>query len=64
MVSTYATPGLYSVIVYNKCFTVKDSIKITGKDCSDILIPNVFTPNSDGVNDAFILLRQITGLLA
>ena len=48
------TNGIYSVIVtdHNGCKT-GDSITINFVDCSEIIIPNVFTPNSDGFNDFF-----------
>ena len=54
--STYSvtSKGDYSVIVsdLNGCKT-KDSITISFIDCSEINIPDVFTPNGDGFNDYF-----------
>jgi gliding motility-associated-like protein len=45
--------GLYSVsIVVPPCNAVRDTIQISHIDCSCLLeMPNVFTPNGDGLND-------------
>jgi len=42
--------GLYTVTVSNACGLVSDSIYLTVIDCE---IPNIITPNNDGVNDYF-----------
>ena len=48
------TKGDYSVIVTdNKGCKSKDSISIDFIDCTELIIPNVFTPNGDGINDYF-----------
>ena len=53
---TINKPGIYYVTVENECGTAKDSITInsnceTEVNESVINIPNVFTPNGDGIND-------------
>jgi len=51
--------GTYWVQVSNAFGTVADTIAITEIDCScddaRVYIPNVFTPNNDGVNDLFTI---------
>lgn len=53
---TYAEAGLYSVLVSdaNDCYTLLDSISIDSTQ-SCIEMPNTFTPNSDGLNDIWML---------
>jgi gliding motility-associated-like protein len=46
--------GLTTVIVSNTCYTERIDIFIASENCScEIFVPNVFTPNSDGLNDTF-----------
>ncbi len=45
--------GLYKLTVKNKCGSQSDSIFITFEYCGPIEIPNIFTPNEDGINDIF-----------
>ncbi|HRY31561.1 MAG TPA: gliding motility-associated C-terminal domain-containing protein [Bacteroidales bacterium] len=45
-------PGFYWVKVYlGNCYGI-DSLEVM--DCSDLELPNVFTPNDDQINDRFI----------
>lgn len=46
--------GLYSLQITKNGCVITDSIQVTLTDCLDsLLVPNVFTPNDDGVNDSF-----------
>lgn len=48
--------GNYSVRVTNSCGIASDTISVTVTDCSKkIEIPNVFTPNSDNINDYWVI---------
>lgn len=49
------TGGVYIVSVQNVCGAVTDTLKVTLEDCDLPFIPNVFTPNSDGLNDFFTI---------
>jgi gliding motility-associated-like protein len=48
-------PGIYSVTVSNICMSVPDEVEVKFKDCRvlEVWIPNVFTPDEDGINDIF-----------
>lgn len=53
---TYYTPGVYYAVLTIESeltCTDTDSIRIT-VDPSSLQIPNVFTPNDDGINDFFV----------
>lgn len=48
--------GLYVLAVTNECGTAQDSIFVKSGTCK-IYLPNVFTPNNDGINDVFKALN-------
>jgi gliding motility-associated-like protein len=53
---TVQQPGIYSVLVTNFCGSGSDEIVIAEGNC-DINFPKAFTPNGDGLNDQFKILR-------
>ncbi|MEK9603192.1 MAG: PKD-like domain-containing protein [Flavobacteriaceae bacterium] len=56
---TYALPGTYVAIlnIYNEIGCVSSQYKpIIVGDGYNVMVPNVFTPNSDGINDRFFPL--------
>ena len=55
--------GVYVVKIYNRCFQVSDTISVSVKDCSSLFIPNIFTPNNDGVNDFFHIITEDNRLI-
>lgn len=48
-----ADSGQYKLTTTNKCGTWSDSINVSYKYCGEVYVPNVFTPQNDGVNDYF-----------
>jgi gliding motility-associated-like protein len=48
-------PGLYALKVKNICGEYTDSIRITYEYCGPLKIPNVISPNGDGINDYFFV---------
>lgn len=46
--------GLYSIQISDICKTYTDNFVVNIKDCNcNVYIANVFTPNSDGINETF-----------
>ncbi|MBK6623136.1 MAG: gliding motility-associated C-terminal domain-containing protein [Saprospirales bacterium] len=45
-------PGAYSLTVSNRCGVALDTVVVHFQKCeSEIYVPNLFTPNFDGIND-------------
>ena len=50
-----SSPGTYSVVASGTCIDATATVVISAGDCDTyIYVPNTFTPNNDGVNDAFL----------
>ncbi|MEM6632284.1 MAG: gliding motility-associated C-terminal domain-containing protein, partial [Bacteroidota bacterium] len=46
--------GLYTVIATNRCASAQASMSLMVEDCTcQLLLPNVFTPNQDGLHEQF-----------
>ncbi len=54
---TIKQPGLYSVAVTDNCGSARDEIIIKAEEFCDIYFPNAFTPNNDGLNDLFKIVK-------
>lgn len=49
--------GYYIVNITNHCGSFSDSVLVSHTKCDcDVVFPNIFTPNSDGINDGFRIL--------
>jgi gliding motility-associated-like protein len=51
---TMLVPGNYTITVTDQCGRTAQDVAIVTVEC-DVTIPNVFTPNSDGQNDRFVI---------
>ncbi len=45
--------GTYRATAENDCGTADDELRVTLKNCDSYFIPNIFSPNNDGINDYF-----------
>jgi gliding motility-associated-like protein len=53
---TVTRAGKYILKIYNNCGETKDTLLVTYKEeeaIADVFIPNILTPNQDGINDEF-----------
>ena len=57
-------PGNYYVEITNQCGTISDMVRVDTNCVTLLEMPNVFTPNGDGINDLFIPIKtqQINNL--
>lgn len=58
---TVTKTGWYKLIASNDCGTKTDSIFIEIKNYTEILLPNVITPNNDKKNDKFVIDERLQG---
>jgi gliding motility-associated-like protein len=50
-------PGIYYVDISNACGTITDTVRVDTNCVAFLEMPNVFTPNGDGINDLFIPIK-------
>lgn len=53
------SPGEYEVRATNECGTARDTILVEFRPCeSELFVPNIFSPNFDGINDQAGVMGQ------
>ena len=58
---TVAKSGIYWVKVKNACGPATDTVAVSMEDIKEMKIPNVFTPNDDGINQFFQIDERLLG---
>lgn len=53
--------GTYWVTISSDCATGRDTISFTKPELSEFIIPNVFTPNDDELNQYFVIDNELLG---
>ena len=50
--------GSYSVDIFNECGITSDEIAVSFENCIPLYIPDVFTPDDNGINDVFEIYSE------
>jgi gliding motility-associated-like protein len=60
---TFKYSGVYTLVAENQCGRIEKSTNVEVEEC--FVVPNVFTPNNDGVNDFFAIsgfgIKEVQG---
>lgn len=55
----FSESGIFSFSATNECGVYTEDFDVTVKECNcELFIPNTFTPNQDGTNDAFFVSTE------